>query len=70
MESKSMGSRLQKKLKSDIMKSLEVAVDQVLSDNPNVHEGKISAKAMPYPQMTSTVGTSLIGVELSVRFEE
>lgn len=51
------------------MKSLEVAVDQILSDNPSIHEGKISAKAKPYPQMTSTVGESTIGVELQVKFK-
>lgn len=69
LESQSMGSRLQKKLKSSIMKSLEVAVDQILSDNPSIHEGKIIAKAKPYPQMTSTVGESTIGVELKVKFK-
>lgn len=42
MESNSMGSKVQKKLKNNLTTSSEKAVDRLLSENPNLHEGSIT----------------------------
>ena len=66
MESTSMGSRVQKKLKSQLVTAADKAIDRLLKANPNMHEGDIKVKLVDYPQLTSTVGEREVSITLTV----
>lgn len=66
MESNSMGSRVQKKLKNNLVTAAEKAIDRLLTAQPNMHEGNISVELRDTPQMTSSVGQSKVSITLTV----